>query len=84
MSEDELDDNIEITKENDGEVLQLIMQYLNSRGYNESASNIQKETGIAAENQIVLELKHKITKGEYPQALLLINDLIQNPSSKQV
>lgn len=71
MSADDMQVDIEFTKDHEVQIYKIISQYLQEKGLHETAKMLQNESGVHLEGAIIPKLRSLVLEGEFDEVVEL-------------
>lgn len=70
--QDDMEVDIEFDKGNETEILRIISQYLQEKGFNKAATTLEQESGVYLEGAMIQKFRNLILDGKYDDQCIAI------------
>lgn len=64
-------EQMQFNEEQEKEILRIMSQYLQEKGYKESAKMLEKESGVHLEGQAIQHFRNLVLEGQFDEAAKL-------------
>lgn len=74
-SQDDMEVDMQFDKSHETEICRIISQYLQEKGFHESAQKLQEESGVYLEGAMIQNFRKLVLEGNYDEVVKLIHEI---------